>query len=217
MVALAASLLSADPAYLAREIQEAEHAGCDRFHIDVMDGHFVPNIGFGPQTVDRLKSYTCKPFEIHLMVDNPEIFLRRYAAVGSDTLIIHVEAASDRLPRLLREIRGHGCRCGVALNPKTSLERVVDILAMVDSVLVMTVEPGFPGQTFLEPQLKKIEALSGIIDTSVVDLAIDGGVSEDNASRIVAAGATSLIIGTALFGGQGCRINARRLHRVLSD
>ena len=165
MVTLAASLLSADPAYLAREIQEAEQAGCDRFHIDVMDGHFVPNIGFGPQTVDRLKSYTRKPFEIHLMVDRPEMFLRRYAAVGCETLIIHVEAASNSLPRLLREIRGYGCRCGVALNPKTPLERVVDILAMVDSVLVMTVEPGFPGQAFLESQLKKIEALRGIIDT----------------------------------------------------
>jgi ribulose-phosphate 3-epimerase len=196
----APSILSADFARLADAAAAVERAGADWIHVDVMDGHFVPNLTFGPKMVADLKKATRLPLDVHLMIEGPEEWIDRYAEAGATYLTIHVEAARD-VPMVLAAIRKRGVRAGLTLNPETSVDAVLPHLASLDLALVMSVHPGFGGQKFIEGALPKIRAIRAALDAGGLsaDLEVDGGIKPDNAARAVAAGATVLVAGSAVF------------------
>lgn len=200
-IKLAPSILSADFARLGEQVAEAERAGVDRIHVDVMDGHFVPNITIGPVVVRCLRRVTKLPLETHLMITNPDRYLRDFAEAGSDTIQVHVENATH-LHRTIQSIRSLGKRAGVVLNPATPASAIEEILPDVDMVLAMTVNPGFGGQQFISTTLVKIARLREMIDRIRPDceLEVDGGIDPSTAPRAVAAGARVLVAGSAIFG-----------------
>jgi ribulose-phosphate 3-epimerase len=201
LVRIAPSLLAADFGRLAEEVRAVEAAGADWLHLDVMDGHFVPNITFGPALVRAVKRAATVPLDVHLMIAPADPFLAAFAEAGADVITVHPEA-SPHLHRTLQAIRGLGCRAGVALNPATPISSVKWVLDSADLILAMTVNPGFGGQAFIEAQLDKIAALRRLIDASgrAITLEVDGGVTAANAARVRAAGADMLVAGTAVFG-----------------
>ena len=178
-----------------------EAAGADWLHLDIMDGHFVPNISFGPPILSSLRPLTTLPFDVHLMISPVDPYIPAFADAGADHLIVHPEAG-PHLHRTLQLIRSHGKRAGVVLNPATPTESVAWVLDLVDIILVMTVNPGFGGQEFLPSQLPKIAALRRMIDASgrSIALSVDGGVTHETAPRVIDAGADTLVAGTAVFG-----------------
>jgi ribulose-phosphate 3-epimerase len=198
---IAPSLLSADFARLRDEVQAIEAAGADWLHLDVMDGHFVPNLSFGPLVLRALRPHTRLPFDVHLMISPVDPFIAAFAEAGADHILLHPEAGPHP-HRSLQLIRSLGKRAGVVLNPGTSVEAVAWLLELADIVLVMTVNPGFGGQAFLPSQLAKIATLRRMIDAAPhpIALAVDGGIGPDTARSAVAAGADTLIAGTAVFG-----------------
>jgi ribulose-phosphate 3-epimerase len=200
-VKLAPSILSADVARLGEQVAEAERAGADRIHVDVMDGHFVPNLTFGPVVVERLRPVTRLLLEVHLMIAHPDQFLDAFAEAGADTLIVHQEGAIH-LNRTVQHIKGLGRRAGVAINPATPAMLLEEILPDLDLVLAMTVNPGFGGQSFLAGTLPKIRTIRRMIDAARpgCELEVDGGIDEDTASLVVEAGARVLVAGSAIFG-----------------
>jgi ribulose-phosphate 3-epimerase len=200
-VTVAPSILAADFARLRDEVAAVEAAGADWLHLDVMDGHFVPNISFGPAVLSSLRPHTNLPFDVHLMIAPVDPFIAAFADAGADHLIVHPEAG-PHLHRTLQLIRSHGKRAGVVLNPATSVESVAWVLDLVDIILVMTVNPGFGGQEFLASQLPKITELRRMIDASgrPIALSVDGGISPGTAPRVIDAGADTLVAGTAVFG-----------------
>lgn len=200
-VRLAPSILSADLGRLDAEIKDVEEAGADWIHVDVMDGRFVPNITLGPIIVGAARRATKLPLDVHLMIVEPERYVDAFAEAGADVISVHVEA-SVHLQRTLSRIRALGKRAGVVLNPHTPDSSIDYVLDDVDLVLVMTVNPGFGGQSFLPTMLPKIEALRARIDRRglAIDLEVDGGVAPDTIGRVVAAGATVLVAGNAVFG-----------------
>lgn len=200
-VRIAPSLLAADFARLAEEVRAVEAAGADWLHLDVMDGHFVPNITFGPALVKAVKRVATRPLDVHLMIAPADPFLAAFAEAGADVITVHPEA-SPHLHRTLQAIRALGCQAGVALNPATPISSVKWVLDSVDLILAMTVNPGFGGQAFIENQLDKIAALRRLIDASgkAIALEVDGGVTAGTAPRVRAAGADVLVAGTAVFG-----------------
>lgn len=202
-IKLAPSILAADFVRLGEQVAEAEAAGADRIHIDVMDGHFVPNISIGVPVVKSLRSVTKLPLETHLMVDNPDALLEAFAAAGSDTLIVHWEHNAN-LHRTVQEIRRLGKKAGVAINPATPAVVLQEILPDLDVALVMTVNPGFGGQRFIESTLGKIRHVRQMIDDLHLscELEIDGGVDAATAPRGVQAGATVLVAGSSIFGSK---------------
>jgi ribulose-phosphate 3-epimerase len=197
---IAPSLLAADFARLAEEVRAVEAAGADWLHLDVMDGHFVPNITFGPALVKAIKRVATKPLDVHLMIAPVDPFLAAFAEAGADVVTVHPEA-SPHLHRTLQAIRALGCKAGVALNPATPISSVKWVLDSTDLLLAMTVNPGFGGQAFIENQLGKIAALRRLIDSSGHDihLQVDGGITPATAPRVRAAGADVLVAGTAVF------------------
>ncbi|MCU0986691.1 MAG: ribulose-phosphate 3-epimerase [Acetobacteraceae bacterium] len=198
---IAPSLLAADFSRLAEEVRAVEAAGADWLHLDVMDGHFVPNITFGPALVKAIKRVATRPLDVHLMIAPADPFLAAFAEAGADVITVHPEA-SPHLHRTLQAIRALGCKAGVALNPGTPISTVKWVLDSTDLLLAMTVNPGFGGQAFIENQLGKIAALRRLIDTSGHDirLEVDGGITAATAPRVRAAGADVLVAGTAVFG-----------------
>jgi len=199
---IAPSILSADFAKLGEEVRAIDEAGADWIHIDVMDGHFVPNLTIGPGVVKALRPHTQKPFDVHLMISPVDNFLDAFAEAGADIITVHPEAG-PHVHRTIQHIKSLGKKAGVSLNPATPA-RVLDyVLDQVDLVLVMTVNPGFGGQKFITGQLKKIEAIANRIskENLTVDLEVDGGIDAETARQAVGAGATALVAGTAAFRG----------------
>jgi ribulose-phosphate 3-epimerase len=213
---LSASVLSADFGRLAEQVQEAEQAGVDWIHVDVMDGHFVPNITIGPAVTQALRRATSLPLDVHLMISNPERYVQDFAAAGADWLGVHVEA-TVHLERLIQQIKETGAKASVTLNPATPLDCLEYVLKEVDMVLLMTVNPGFSGQKFIPGVLPKIRRLRQMIDAQDLNVLIqvDGGVSFDTVGDIVAAGADVLVSGSGIFNDKPLVENVRRLKELM--
>lgn len=217
-VRIAASILSADMGKLTEETQRITQAGVDIIHVDIMDGHFVPNLTFGPKVVEVIARATHLPLDVHLMIENPERWVETYAKAGAHTVQVHAESCTH-LHRVLEQIRQAGAQVGVVLNPATPLASIQHVVDAVNRVLIMTVNPGFGGQSFLPSMLEKIRSLQELIHTQKlsVEIEVDGGIQPDTAPAVVDAGATILVSGSFLFSSPFYQRQVEQLRRSFSQ
>ena len=203
-IKISPSILSADFSKLGNEIQDLEKAGADLIHIDVMDGHFVPNITIGPEVINKLRKYTSLPFDVHLMISPVHNFIKNFADAGADIITIHPEATSDLISSI-KKIKSYNKKAGVSLNPETSVDKALPALNLIDLVLVMSVNPGFGGQKFIESVLDKVRVLRKEIDKKkfAVQIEIDGGINFENSKKARKAGVNILVSGTTIFKENG--------------
>ena len=214
MTLIAPSILAADFSNLEREVRAIEAAGADMLHIDVMDGHFVPNLTFGPEIIRSIKNHTSLPLDVHLMIEYPEKFIDKYCDSGADIITIHPET-TKHLHKTISMIKELGCKAGIALLPTTSVNVLDYMLDIIDYILVMSVNPGFGGQLFMHNQLIKISTLSKMIAERNIIIAVDGGINESTAQMCVESGANMLISGSYIFSGDyKDRINSLRYSRL---
>ena len=210
MVQIAPSMLSADYTAFRKDIEELEKAGADLIHWDIMDGHFVPNLTFGPGLVKQLRPYSRLPFDVHLMVSNPDEMIPWFIEAGADIITVHAETC-PHLDRTLEVIRSGGCSAGVSLNPSTSEEALKYVQDKLDLILVMTVNPGFGGQNFLESQLEKIRRIKDMIGGRDIKIEVDGGINPMTAAECISVGADILVAGTSVFAGREFHKNIEAL------
>ena len=211
-IKIAPSILSADFSCLDREIKKVEAAGADMLHIDVMDGHFVPNITIGPAVVKHIRKVSRLPLDVHLMIENPQDFIKDFVAAGSDMITMHIETISVPAFKLqARRLKKEKVLVGVSLNPATPLSRIKGVLSVVDLVLVMSVNPGFSGQSFIPSVLPKIKKLRSIFDG---DISVDGGVSDKVAAKLINSGANILASGSYIFGAKNTKLAIERIRNA---
>ena len=212
-IRIAPSILSADFARLGEEVAAIDAAGADYIHVDIMDGHFVPNISFGPLVMASVRRFTTKPFDVHLMIAPVDPYIAAFARAGADIITVHAEAG-PHLQRTLQAIRAEGKKAGVAINPATPVSVLENVIADIDLLLVMSVNPGFGGQSFIPQSLAKIRQAAALIGGRPIDLEVDGGVSADNARDIAGAGANVFVAGSSVYGGNDQPTYAPRIAAI---
>lgn len=217
MVKIAPSILSADFSRLGQEIKKAEEGGADLIHLDVMDGKFVPNITIGPPVIKYLRKVTKLPFDVHLMIDEPERYIKEFVDSGADIITVHQEA-TVHLHRIIQQIKSYGIKAGVALNPSTPLSSIEYVIEDIDMVLIMTVNPGFGGQKFISSMEKKIEKLRDLINEKNlnIDIEVDGGIKLENADKVVKCGANVLVAGSAIFKSDDIARTIRKFKQIIA-
>ena len=216
MVKIAPSILSADFSKLLEDVKRVEDAGVEYLHIDIMDGHFVPNISFGPMVMGSLKGKTNLVFDVHLMIENPDDYIDDFIKAGADIITVHVEACIH-LHRTIQLIKSKGVKVGVSLNPSTSLSTIEEVLEELDMVLIMSVNPGFGGQSFIESSLNKIKRLKEMIENKnlSIDIEVDGGIKVSNVKKVVEAGANVIVAGSAVFSAEDINQRVRDFRKEI--
>ncbi len=215
---IAPSMLASDFSRIGEEVRRVAEAGADLIHLDVMDGHFVPNLTMGPQLIKSIRSYTDLPFDVHLMLSEPQAYIDAFVDAGADLITVHIEI-EEQLPTIIDQIKSHGVKVGIALRPKTPVTAVDPYLAEVDLILPMSVEPGFGGQSFQKDTLNKIGQLWQLIQARRLDVAIevDGGINQETAALVGRCGATVLVAGTAIFGQDDLHHAIRSLRQAAAS